>query len=758
MRKSIIIGIVAITLVIPSCSNRAVEYYGKKYAEDAEAALRMEQLSDTDPAVREKALYRLCEVGERNDEMLAELIRLAESDESDEVRIAAFTALGRFGSDQPGAWETGMNAMEDDSEAVREAASLCAAIFARQGYGIVPPFEEWLKDPSPRIRKNALHGFRLYYRKDERPDEVTNAIIGALSDEDPEVGMTAAHTLADWGIEPEKTTALYIEMLRNPLEASSAVYNLGTMEPPPVEAIPRLLELFYNPGASIDIEELVGDGRTVPEIERELKDRYPESYLYAKLVRDKPDRIELGKSSSSDNPIVYFTWNNGKEELIHDGDLEGVPPSVALDSAAKIDVNEDVLAAMMVGLSDKSSHIRRSALNTVSFHNASTLPLLPRLIEMAQSDPDLNTRKDALLDLGYYAKRAAEMVIPILLKALDDETTRDAALKGISVAGSAASKAIPILKAMDAAENDESEFDYATSKHAGLIISLELESGKGLPFIAELLKSKNERIRRIAADELDEFGEDGIRYAVESLKDEASDVRKAAAMSLQIIGREYPAAIPYMVEALKDEDITVVYWTLGFFDLDRNRHELPIEAIPILIGILYEVNLSTGRIERLGIGIYQQGEAMVLPRSSVRALGALGPAASDAVPALARLLGSDDMELCYYAFTALGQIGAASVKALPELRAALVSESQQKRAMAAHVIGLLGPDARDAVGDLIKLLSDENPGVRREAATSLGLIGLNSGEVLKALKDSARNDRNIVVREAAGMAIKALST
>ncbi len=749
-----VIGILASTIIISSCSESSVKYYGNKYADQAEAILRTKELSDDDPAVREKAAYRLAEVGERdNEEMLAALIKVAESDESDPVRIAAFAALRRFGFNQAGVWETGMNAMEDDNPDIRAAASYIAVRQAKAEYAMEPRFREWLSDPDPSVRQRVRAGLSEYYYSRERPDFVTAVFVDALSDEDPGVRFNAARILAEWGVEPERVIATYIDLLDDPLYKTNVMFHAGEIEPPAIQVIPYLLEIFYKRPPVPDVENLIADAESVTQLEKTLGESYPDSYFYAKIVSDKPDRVETKKNTNSNFLETYFYWNNGRQDKLYNIDQERVWPDFAISTAARISMRADVLAALMVALYDENPMVRMSAVSSLSRHVPETIPMLPRIIEIAQQDKDMNVRLSAISQLGAFAGQAPAAVLPVLMAALDDETVRGAAARALRNAGPAAVDAVPALRARLNDRDEKGEYEYITSFYTEAVISIELASGDALPSLVELLNSDNYNVRDAAAQAMSEFGEDAIPYLVGCFDDESGWVRNTAAGSIGDIAKENPGALPYVIDALKNEDISIAEPAASFF---RSMENPPEEIIPILIDILDEIDLRTGMVDRPGLDELMKWKADDLAFDSICILGLIGPAASDAVPSLARLLGSDDRGIYYNAFRALQQIGAASAKAMPELREVLYAKSAQKRAMAAHTIGVIGPGASDAVGDLIKLLDDENPGARREAATSLGLIGLNSGEVMAALKNASENDGNVVVRKAAAMAIEKL--
>lgn len=104
---------------------------------------------------------------------------------------------------------------------------------------------------------------------------------------------------------------------------------------------------------------------------------------------------------------------------------------------------------------------------------------------------------------------------------------------------------------------------------------------------------------------------------------------------------------------------------------------------------------------------------------AIQALGLLGPAAIDAVPALFEALKDTDASLRYWAALALGEIDAV---AIPVLIKALSDTDFCVRWGAASALGQFGPVAKDAVPALVERLNDSHEYVRRRASLALSII------------------------------------
>lgn len=203
--------------------------------------------------------------------------------------------------------------------------------------------------------------------------------------------------------------------------------------------------------------------------------------------------------------------------------------------------------------------------------------------------------------------------------------------------------------------------------------------------------------RAAAAAALGKLGPAVVPQLVEALGSGEVRMQRAAAGALAAIGPAAKAAVPALVEALKSCDRPLrLGATDAIWRIDRQRPEL----IGALIGLLRD-----------------RFPAMQL--QAARRLGARGADAGPAVPALVRLLGSNDDRLRVTVEEALEKIGPAAV---PALTAALGNEKAEMRAGAADALGRIGPRAKAAVPALVKAREDRDPYVASHAAEALRQI------------------------------------
>jgi len=223
--------------------------------------------------------------------------------------------------------------------------------------------------------------------------------------------------------------------------------------------------------------------------------------------------------------------------------------------------------------------------------------------------------------------------------------------------------------------------------------------GKPLSEWLKWLRSAEAKERRAAAFALStEIGPEGkaaVPALIEALKDEDKDVRSCAAQALGDIGPEARSAGPALVEALKDKDPAVSF-------------------------------------------------------NAVQALSSIGPQAKAVVPALIEAL--KDPATRASAADVLGNIGPEAKAAVPALLDALKDKDANTRASAAFALGSIGPEAKAAVPALTEALKEENASLRRSAVFALGSIGPGAKPAFPALRELLK-DKTSEMRQAVTWAL-----
>ena len=193
--------------------------------------------------------------------------------------------------------------------------------------------------------------------------------------------------------------------------------------------------------------------------------------------------------------------------------------------------------------------------------------------------------------------------------------------------------------------------------------------------LTRTLREADEPARLNAAYELAAIGEPAVGPLARALQSGADSVRLNAAYALAAVGEP---AVPELVGALKHEDEKV------------------------------------------------RGHAAF-------ALGDAGPAAADAVSALANTMDDPSEWVRHHAAEALGTIAGNPDETVPALARALKDDDGQVRYNAAYALARFGADAESAIPALNEALQDENRYTSGHAAVALQYIG--TPESLEVLLD-----------------------
>jgi HEAT repeat protein len=136
---------------------------------------------------------------------------------------------------------------------------------------------------------------------------------------------------------------------------------------------------------------------------------------------------------------------------------------------------------------------------------------------------------------------------------------------------------------------------------------------------------------------------------------------------------------------------------------------------------------------------------------AAEALAVIGLTAPEIFPVLIEGMKDTNREVRWTALVALRQIGPEPQAAVPDLIKALKNEDKDFRLGAAIGLGGIGSEAKAAVPDLMEALKDESKYVRRFAFLALGEIGwkakLGIPDLIEALEDEDYEVRNAAWRE-----------
>ena len=159
----------------------------------------------------------------------------------------------------------------------------------------------------------------------------------------------------------------------------------------------------------------------------------------------------------------------------------------------------------------------------------------------------------------------------------------------------------------------------AKDKDRHAIAELGVIGPKAIPTLVELLKDKDEEVRRAAAEALAMVGPAAIPVLTELLRDKNKVVRSAAAEGLWPFVSWSKTTIPPLIELFKDKDTEVRRAAVRALEGIGPSGPKARTAIPALTKLLRDKD-------------------DVVRSVAANNLGAIGPAAKTAIPALTELL------------------------------------------------------------------------------------------------------------------------
>jgi HEAT repeat protein len=450
---------------------------------------------------------------------------------------------------------------------------------------------------------------------------------------------------------------------------------------------------------------------------------------------------------------------------------------------------------------DADPVVRRSsirALQQIDPPVEKTLPLVIRILERG----DMSVIMPALNSLAAEGERA----VPRLKQALRHEQARYWASLALAEIGPAAAAAVPDLQAVLVEEKDpdtrlqilvalgevgkpaESAIptildvlgkeEFSNVKYAA-VFALGQIGGTDASRVElrKLLESDDEFLRTISAWALarnnpsdKQLVDRAVELIVSAFKSDDVNVRRAAARVAVEFDVDSSVVAPVLVEALQDQDDTVVanaiaaLATLGpkvlaHIDQALQNEQLRHYAVRLVARLGHEGAAAVPALVRV---IQQSGDSaedQEFVREAQFALSAIGPGASDAIPVLMKSLSSTNEEVSASACFALGKMGPAAIGAVPQLRSLMGSESTLVRLASLRALLEIQPGQRQlaaiAAPMLIKALTNEQELVRAEAASALGDMGNLATRAIPDLQ-KLLDDESETVREAAAEAIKKL--
>ncbi|HVK16173.1 MAG TPA: HEAT repeat domain-containing protein [Fimbriiglobus sp.] len=261
---------------------------------------------------------------------------------------------------------------------------------------------------------------------------------------------------------------------------------------------------------------------------------------------------------------------------------------------------------------------------------------------------------------------------------------------------------------------------------------------------------------------------------IELLGHEDPATRKRAAVALGRMGAAAKPAIPALIRAFSDEqNCAAAVDALGLIgptaipDLleEMKKKEKPLR---------WRAAIALGRIGPAAkdavpalVAALKEDEESMVRSAAASSLGQLGATAKDVVPEVVKALRDESSIVRFGAVAGLGGfaeaarsspelLGVVVTEGVPALTAALRDEDRGMRLQVVVALGLLGPAAKESLPALIEALRDEDRRVRLQASYALGLFGSAAKDALSDLIRAAEQDADEGVRRSASEAVKGI--
>jgi len=253
----------------------------------------------------------------------------------------------------------------------------------------------------------------------------------------------------------------------------------------------------------------------------------------------------------------------------------------------------------------------------------------------------------------------------------------------------------------------------------------------------------NAQGRLMSVDALVRMGAEAVPGLIEALKDESSQFRELAVHTLGELRLEAKAAIPTLIQTLKEDKNAIV----------REAAIIALEKIGVLEFGDSEAKQRAARIlAQMGLEAKAAIPALIQALNDERtqgaaaeALGNLGLEAKAAIPALNQALNDDNARVRWTTIIALGKIVGDAELLIPLLKKALKDEEASVRKAAVEYLVVLGeePKAEDLligqvlkdanvsteIAELIKTLSEDYSSVQNKDIAEAKLVKMGSKAV-----------------------------
>jgi len=439
------------------------------------------------------------------------------------------------------------------------------------GQKAVPFVLEALKDENIKVRRAASEVLReIEWSKSGltgAPKEVTLALIEAAGDPDYTISQNSKGALCK--LNAVEVIPVYIDMLTEERNVSKAAAALGAIGPAAKAAVPALKKIaeadrgYAGRAARDALRSICRDKLLVPEFIEKLKSPDMETRRRAiaslQMIRGPEARRAIPN-------LIEILENETENERCR---IEAAQTLAHLKAGDAIPVLVEIFMGEKTGPGEFM--LRREAARALGLMGPVAKPAIPTLMAVVEDESEkVIYRSSAAKALGQLKFADA---VPVLTRILrqrgelrhieEDSHMRGAAANALGLMGDKAMPAIPVLVA---ALEDESEAPGVRSEAAEALGRLKYEPA--VPALIKMLEQKDLRWGKYTASDLRKSVVRALGYIglqakaavptlIETLKDEEAYVRKCAADALGSMGPQAKAAGPALKEALEDDDRNV---------------------------------------------------------------------------------------------------------------------------------------------------------------------------------------------------------
>ncbi|MBC7816629.1 MAG: HEAT repeat domain-containing protein, partial [Planctomycetaceae bacterium] len=686
----------AVSLLIEGLQEDGIRYDIDALIAVGPAAVPALVESLTNPKLRPHATEALVGIGSDAESAVAALVVMLGSDDGDlkEHVIRILAAMGSNGSAAVPALTQIVNAPNDIGE-VRWTALNAIMQIDPSSFTPLTVLRERIKDNRTRDKEFFRYCFALFQLEDAQLTLLNTELVAALFELNLNVAKDADDILILQTLRKRigvGAIPFFLNRLKSDdsVMSANAAESLGVLGPLAKVAQPGLLEAAQRVEKNVRIAAIYALIKTQSKLETVIP-------LLTTLFRDPDDGVRL-------NAVVAL------------GKL-GEP---ARDGATALC---DVLS------NDGNASVRRSAAKSLGQILVKSEAVIAALTA-ASKDADLGLRRnsrDALIALGIDRK----LTIPSLITELKDKDVDriDKTLTTLGDIGPDAQDALPEVMRLISHESP------VIRGYAAIAVGKIDTNGITVPILIDLLKDRvaQESVARAAANALGRIGSPAISQLRTALRDTDVNVRHYSLEALGAIKVKAKVAIPDIIPLLHDTDSRVsesAATALGAIGDDD-----PTAVAALIDTINYDCRMQSfvrnsrysvriAAFELMGqnaiIALTQALSDKIRRQHAACALGAMGPKAIAAAPALAdaliAALAEPSSELRRDILKALVEIKANPSTIVDALITVLDDVNGEVRANAVKLISENATDEHGATPHLIRLLKDKETAVRANAA------------------------------------------